>query len=69
SKLIPLGDVPVRAPVVLAKDSEIVVYCLHGVRSLNALMAMRQQGFENVRSLDGGIDAWAEVCDPDMVRY
>ena len=59
-KLIPLGEITSRGPRELNPDDEIVLYCAHGVRSLHALMALRNLGFEKLRSLDGGICAWQE---------
>ncbi|MEN9723440.1 MAG: hypothetical protein RJB38_1426 [Pseudomonadota bacterium] len=59
-KLIPLGEISFRGPRELNPDDAIVLYCAHGVRSLHALMALRQLGFENLRSLEGGICAWQE---------
>lgn len=59
-KLIPLGELQARAAAELDKSAEIVVYCAHGVRSLQGLMALRMLGFENVHSLEGGICAWQE---------
>lgn len=57
-KLIPLGELMMRAPRELDPESDIVVYCGHGIRSMHALMGLKQLGFERVRSLRGGIDAW-----------
>ena len=51
------------------KDTPIVTYCHHGVRSLNAASYFIGHGFTNVRSLTGGIDAWAEQIEPSMARY
>jgi rhodanese-related sulfurtransferase len=56
--LIPLGEIQLRAEAELNKDSDIVIYCAHGVRSLYALRAMQMMGFKKLRSLDGGICAW-----------
>ena len=50
-------------------DSSIVVYCHHGPRSIEAASFLHAQGFTNVRSLHGGIDAWAQVIEPTMRRY
>ncbi len=47
----------------------IVVYCHHGIRSLQMTAFLRQQGFDNVKSLAGGIDRWALEIEPDMQRY
>ena len=51
------------------RETLIVCYCHHGIRSLHATVALKQQGFTNVRSLQGGIDHWAEVIDPSLPRY
>ena len=50
-------------------DAPIVVYCHHGPRSIEAASFLQAQGFTNVRSLHGGIDAWAQVIEPTMRRY
>ena len=52
-----------------AQDAEIVCVCHHGVRSLEAMKFLQMQGFENVKSLAGGVDAWATDVDPSMPRY
>ena len=36
-----------------------MTYCHKGVRSMKALEILRGAGFGKVRSLAGGIDAWA----------
>jgi rhodanese-related sulfurtransferase len=59
--LIPLGEITSRALRELNPEDDIVLYCAHGVRSLHALMALRNLGFEKLRSLDGGICAWQEL--------
>ncbi len=56
--LIPLGELQQRAESELDKDADIVCYCAHGMRSLQAVMALRMLGFKKLRSLDGGIEAW-----------
>ncbi len=67
--LMPMGDVPSRAHQELDPDQPIVVFCHHGARSLNVTMWLRQQGFEHVQSLAGGIDHWSAVIDPSVPRY
>lgn len=51
------------------KDSPIVVYCHLGERSVEAVSFLMGQGFTNVRSLAGGIDAWSAQVDPTVPRY
>ena len=67
--LMPMGDVPSRAHQELDPDAPIVVLCHHGARSLSVTMWLRQQGFEHVQSLAGGIDHWSAVIDPAIPRY
>jgi rhodanese-related sulfurtransferase len=69
AKLIPMGDVPSRAHQELDPDEHIVVLCHHGIRSMNVTVWLRQQGFERVQSLRGGIDAWSRRVDPSVPLY
>ena len=66
---IPMGDIPMRANQELDPDAHIVVVCHHGARSLNVTNWLRQQGFEKVQSMRGGIDAWARRVDPKVPVY
>jgi rhodanese-related sulfurtransferase len=68
SILIPLGELQQRIND-LDQDSEIIVYCHHGVRSFQATMFLRQMGFNKVQNLAGGIDAWSLRADPSVPRY
>ena len=65
---IPLGELP-RRSCELSPVDEIVVYCHHGMRSLDAAYLLQQLGFKSVLSVAGGIDRWAKEIDPDMQRY
>ena len=47
----------------------IVFYCHRGIRSKQTLRIFQQLGYENCRSLIGGIDAWAEAIETEMARY
>jgi rhodanese-related sulfurtransferase len=69
SLLIPMGEISARAHTELDPDQQIVVLCHHGARSLSVTMWLRNQGFENVQSLAGGIDAWSRSIDPTIPRY
>jgi len=66
---IPMADIPARFNQELDPDSHIVVICHHGVRSMNVTAWLRQQGFEKVQSLRGGIDRWAREVDPSVPLY
>jgi len=69
SILIPMGDVPARAHQELDPDERLIVLCHHGMRSMNVTVWLRNQGFEQVQSLRGGIDAWSAEVDPSVQRY
>ncbi len=69
SLLMPMGDVPARANQELDPDERLVVLCHMGVRSMNVTVWLRNQGFEQVQSLRGGIDSWSAEVDPAVPRY
>ncbi len=69
SVLMPMGDVPSRAHQELDPEEHLVVLCHHGMRSMNVTVWMRNQGFGNVQSLRGGIEAWSAEVDPKVSRY
>jgi len=52
-----------------SKDKEFVFVCHHGIRSLDAAAFFVGHGFERVRSLTGGIDAWSVEVDQALPRY
>ena len=53
----------------LPHDRKAVLYCKTGVRSAEALAALKQAGFSDAVHLKGGIVAWAQQMQPDMVMY
>ena len=65
---IPMNLIPLRHNE-LPDDIPIIVYCHHGIRSLNVARYLAHVGFENVANLQGGIDAWARQIDPSLPRY
>lgn len=68
AKLVPLNTLPASLAE-LAQAEEVVVYCHHGIRSLNAAAWLRSQGVEGARSLTGGIERWATEIDPRLAKY
>jgi len=48
---------------------EIVLFCHHGMRSLDAAAWLRSQGVEGARSMAGGIDRWSVEVDSAVPRY
>jgi len=66
--LIPLGELAHRISEV-PRDTEIVVYCHHGMRSERACSMLRQVGWTSVYNLSGGIDRWSVEVDVSVPRY
>ncbi len=68
STLIPLPELPQRVHE-LDRNLEMVVHCKGGMRSLKAVQFLRQQGFQKIKNLKGGILAWADQIDPSLPKY
>lgn len=66
--LIPVREIPANLTR-LEEADEIVLFCHHGIRSLDAAAWLRSQGVESARSMAGGIDRWAVEVDPAVPRY
>ncbi|HTS51410.1 MAG TPA: rhodanese-like domain-containing protein [Bryobacteraceae bacterium] len=71
AELIPMRTVPAELQRLdaAADDSTLVVFCHHGVRSLNVVNWLRQQGVASCQSMAGGIDRWSLEIDPSVPRY
>lgn len=71
SEWVPMNAVPASLSRLetLADDSLLVVFCHHGVRSLNVAAWLRNQGLSNCTSLAGGIDRWSREVDPAVGYY
>lgn len=57
---------------ILAKKSRndlFVIYDHKGARSMDAAAFFQGHGFENVKSLRGGIDAWSAEVESNLPRY
>lgn len=68
STLLPLDQLESRLDE-LDPHAEFIVYCHHGMRSLNAAMFLRSKGFTRVKSLHGGISLWSQRIDPSVPQY
>lgn len=71
AELIPMNTVPQRLQEIEQKADEgvLVVFCHHGMRSLNVVNWLRGQGVEACTSMSGGIDAWSLAVDASIRRY
>jgi rhodanese-related sulfurtransferase len=73
-EIVPLSELAQKKfealpPALQDKDAEIVAFCHKGVRSAQVTMWLKGQGWTNVLSMAGGIDAWAKQIDPDVGMY
>ena len=71
AELVPMQTVPEHLPALeqQAREAPLIVYCHHGVRSLNVVNWLRRNGIENCWSMAGGIDVWSLTIDPTVPRY
>lgn len=68
ARLMPMGELALGYGD-LDPAREIVVYCHHGIRSVNAVAYLRSVGVAHARNLRGGIAAWTTQVDPTLPRY
>ena len=68
AELVPLSRIPAKAAELAEREGPVVVYCHHGIRSLQAAELLRQHGVD-ARSMAGGIDRWSVEIDPAKPRY
>lgn len=53
----------------LPQNRPIVLHCKTGVRSAEALAALKRAGFADATHLQGGVIAWARQIDPSLPVY
>jgi sulfur-carrier protein adenylyltransferase/sulfurtransferase len=68
ARLIPRAQLSEKVDE-LTRAREIVLYCRSGKRSALATQLLLDLGFSHVKSLAGGINAWADQVDPSLVKY
>jgi rhodanese-related sulfurtransferase len=51
------------------REKMLIIYDHQGTKSLDAAAYFLGHGFQNVRCIQGGIDAWAQEVDPELPRY
>jgi rhodanese-related sulfurtransferase len=69
AELIPMRSVPQSLEPLRAGDGQLVLFCHHGMRSLQVTEWLRRQGLEDSVSMAGGIDRWSLEIDPAVPRY
>jgi len=69
AELIPMRGVPQALGSLRAGTAQLVLFCHHGMRSLQVAEWLRRQGFDDAVSMAGGIDRWSLEVDPTVPRY
>lgn len=67
--LIPMRQISQQFERLEETTAPLIVFCHHGVRSLNVVEWLREQGLSDCQSMAGGIDAWSREVDPAVARY
>ncbi len=70
SILIPKGEILDGSALSrLPQDKQVVLHCKSGVRSAEALAALKAAGFANSVHVQGGVLAWQAQVDPSLPTY
>ena len=57
--MIPMNEIP-QLYTQFSDDLPIILYCAAGIRSFDVCVYLRQKGFQNIFSLEGGVGTWAK---------
>jgi rhodanese-related sulfurtransferase len=72
--LVPLSDLSQRGLAALPdevkdRQTSIAVLCHHGIRSAQVTQWLLAQGWKDVRSVEGGLDLYAQKIDSSVGAY
>ena len=69
SELAAQGLAALPSAVTDDTESELVVFCHHGIRSAQVTAWLRSNGYSNAINMAGGIDAYASDVDASIGFY
>jgi adenylyltransferase/sulfurtransferase len=70
ARLVPKGEIlSGEALAGLPQDRQIVLYCKSGIRSAEALAAVKAAGFKDAVHVQGGVVSWIRQIDPSLPVY
>lgn len=71
AELIPMRTVPAELQKLdgYSDEGTLIVFCHHGVRSLQVVNWLREHDVAACQSMAGGIDRWSAEIDPSVPRY
>jgi rhodanese-related sulfurtransferase len=58
---LPRGNLESKVEGMIDRAQKVVIYCARGNRSALAALTMKQMGYEDVSSMSGGIQGWADI--------
>jgi sulfur-carrier protein adenylyltransferase/sulfurtransferase len=64
---LPMSEMQLRLDELDPKQS-YYFHCRSGGRSMKLVQFLKQNGYANVKSVAGGIHAWADTYDPAMPK-
>jgi sulfur-carrier protein adenylyltransferase/sulfurtransferase len=68
--LVPKGEILSGVALAdLPQDRQIVLYCKSGVRSAEALAAVKAAGFRDAVHVQGGVVSWVRQVEPSLPIY
>ncbi len=68
--LLPMSEIQGRVTELEPhRVRHVVVHCHLGGRSMQVTQWLREQGFDRVQSMAGGIAAWSDEIDPSVPTY
>lgn len=68
-ELIPMAEIPGSTDKI-SRDKQVIIHCRSGKRSGEMVLWLeKNEGYENLYNLKGGILAWAKEIDPEMLTY
>lgn len=71
ARLLPTDSADDFEPYItdLNPSDPFYLFCYKGGKSMTILKMLHERGFENLKNLRGGIQAWAQTVDPTMPQY
>ena len=68
-ELIPMAEIP-GSTTKIARDKQVIIHCRSGKRSGEMVLWLeKNEGYENLYNLKGGVLAWAKEIDLSMPTY
>ena len=68
AEVIPMRTVPNALATLEDEEKPVIVFCHHGMRSLQVVGWLKEHGVDSL-SMAGGIDRWSLEIDPKVPRY